>query len=102
MTVQRLIGEACRVFGILKPHGQPFAVDFPRLQADQLEKIERFLVLAHDMNGYFTYSHVVHKRATISKAEAKRRIDQIRAKVAGMDMRAARVILRTQRGERFG
>jgi len=95
-------GSFCKMFGILKPHANPFRVDFLRSQFHHCDSIRQFLTAAHDGNGYFTYSHVVHKRASLREEEAKQRLELIRSRVAKESVHAAHYLLGPQRRERFG
>jgi len=95
-------GSFCSSFGILKPRARVFRLDYLDGQKDNEELLKRFITSMHDGNGYLLPSHVVHKKATITKDLMDSLSKLILTRIAKQDMLAATHVFGTQRRSRFG
>lgn len=95
-------GDFLTMFGILKPHGRVFRLDYLKSQEDYTEEIQRFITSMHDGNGYLLPSHIVHNKALIPKSLQESLMELMISSIAKEDMRAARFVFNEQRRARFG
>jgi hypothetical protein len=95
-------GNFCSSFGILKSRARVFRLDYLDGQKENEELLKRFITSMHDGNGYLMPSHVVHKKATVTKKLMDSLSTLILTRIAKQDMAAATHVFGTQRRSRFG